>query len=80
MEGEVGGFVAVALLVMLKLGDKNVFSVSEQTLLMFVLETTAIAAVVAKAGPLLVLLHQVLDLLWVAAVQGKGKKNKKTTI
>ena len=62
-EGEVGDFVAVALLVMLKLGDENVFSVQEQFFLMFVLETTAIAAVVAKAGPLLVLSHQVLDLL-----------------
>ena len=63
IEGEVGDFVAVALLVMLKLGDENVFSVSEQTRLTFVLETIATAAVVAKAGPVLVLSHQVLDLL-----------------
>ena len=63
IEGEAGDLVAVALLLMLKLGDKNVFSTSEQTRLMFVSETTATAAVVAKAGPVLVLSHQVLDLL-----------------
>ena len=62
-EGEAGDLVADALLLMLKLGDKNVFSVLEQTRLTFVLETTATAAVVAKAGPVLVLSHQVLDLL-----------------
>ena len=62
-EGEAGDLVADALLLMLKLGDKNVFSVLEQTRLTFVLETTATATVVAKAGPVLVLSHQVLDLL-----------------
>ena len=75
--GEAGDPAAVALPLMLKLCDENVFSVSEQTPLTVVLATTATATVVAKAGPVRILSHQVSDLLWFAAVQGNNK-NKKT--
>ena len=61
--GEASDPAAVALPLMLKLCDENVFSVSEQTPLTVVLATTATATVVAKAGPVRILSHQLSDLL-----------------
>ena len=69
-EGEVGTLVAASLLFMLKLGEGNVFSKSEQDHWTFILDTTATAAVVAKAIPVFILAHPVFDLSGLAAVQG----------
>ena len=62
-EGEKGDPAAVALPLMLKLCDENVFSVSERTPLTFVLATAATATVVAKACPVRILSHRLSDLL-----------------